>query len=133
MISSEEFQRLVDLIADGELDEYMIDLLKHIDDRNSRRKQDVMRLVKSVYGEDAVVEKSGVQQQQREPQPYAPADDVRPDQLSGAMRFPDPIISSGGGVGGSLGAAEFSPAKDPMGPGGGDDESSIVSTGAQIG
>ena len=151
-ISDNDFAQLVSLIEDGELDERMMSLQAAIDERNTRRKADILKLVKSVYGEEASIVSEhlpnpvsvprdsearaafrggGVgdppigMHAKRDPVQYEPED---PDEVPpGPAGWPDPIVSMGGG-----GGAGFSPVADPMGDGGDDGDVDTFSTGAQF-
>lgn len=138
-INDTDFAQLVNLIEDGELDDRMLELQRAIDERNSRRKDDILKLVKSVYGDDAAIvtertpnppitpRRGHVGEEGVLPQPrvdYTPAeDDEVPPSPPG---WPEPIVSMGGG-----GGVGMSPVADPMGDGA-DEDVDIVSTGAQF-
>jgi hypothetical protein len=134
-INDTDFAQLVSLIEDGELDDRLIDLQRAVDDRNGRRKDDILKLVKSVWGDDATIvdhhEPNPTPRRVR-PQPpepthrvsYEPVDDDEvPPSPPG---WPDPIVSMGGG-----GGIGVSPVLDPMGDGA-DEDVTDISTGAQF-
>jgi len=155
MISEENFKVIVDLIEDGEMDDRMMDLQRAMDDRNERRKEDILKLVRSVWGQDAhivggqvvkpvhsveytdsqgrPVDQDHPAAQARARVDYVPTDGPQlpqgtPDSMS---QWPTPIESIGSG------GVDTSPVKDPMSEGGGQDpfgdgDTDIVSTGAQI-
>lgn len=152
-ITEAQFGAIANLIADGELDDWMVDLQKAVDQRNERRKDEILKLVQSAWGKDAKVVTSdepnvfvrkavargeAAPRDPRAPVEYVP--DVGPPLPGGAQdamsaAWPTPIESQSVGGGG---AAPFSPVPDPMAGGGGSDpfgdrNPDIVSTGAQIG
>src|SRR4051794_13586942 len=110
-ITAEDFKKLVQLVEDGELDEYMLALRDALDERNNRRKEGIRKLVKSVWGEDAEIVNGAVVSQatpaqrhrtDRAPVEYQP--DTGPAIPSAAgdsmtAEWPSPIESSGGGGG----------------------------------
>lgn len=55
MMTQDEFDKLASLIEDGELDDYMIHLRNAMDERNARRKNEIMKIVKSVWGDGAEI------------------------------------------------------------------------------
>lgn len=122
MVSREQFDSLILLIEDGEIDDYMLELQGAINERNERRKGDIMKLVRSAFGDSAqVVTDSGaqvavetprVQRQVREYEPKAPT----------ITDWPSPIESMTGGTGG------VSPVADPMAEG----DVEVESTGGQF-
>lgn len=147
-VTQEQFHQITLLVEDGELDDYMIELQGAIDERNARRKDDILKLVKSVWGHDAQIvadrapntpAQAGTTRAPRAPVPYEP--DAGPQVPSGAEdsmgAWPTPIQSAGVGDG-SSGGTGFEPVRDPMVTGGGsdpfgDNNPDVVSTGAQIG
>lgn len=147
-VSTDQLTAIVTLIEDGELDDRMADLQQAIDQRNSRRKDDILKLVKSVWGDAArIVGPAGqtasiaplAAQVEREGVPYEPDSGPQiPASVSdsASASWPTPIASHGG-----AGAeAGFSPVSDPMVSGGGglggslgDGDPTFASTGGQIG
>jgi len=129
-ISDTDFQQLVSLIEDGELDDRMLDLRAAIDERNARRKDDILKLVKSVWGEEAAITTEPPLPNER-PAPV-PRAEYTPEPAGGGT-WPEPIVSAGTGDGSGSTGAGFEPVRDPMAGNLGDDDPDIVSTGAQIG
>jgi hypothetical protein len=134
---------------DGELDDRMLELQQTIDERNARRQDDILKLVRSVWGQDAQIVGGGGGQAPtihnagdpppprsvRAPVPYQPdGGPAIPSGTADSMSvWPTPIESNSGG-----GGAGFSPVPDPMSESGGSDpfgdgNPDVVSTGAQIG
>ncbi len=152
-IDDPSFAALVTLIEDGELDDRMVDLIAVIDQRNERRKHEILRLVQSIWGPDANVVGGTPPREsvnasptnepappgyyramdgQFYPVPQTPTLNPTPEVDPAPSRpgnWPAPIESAS--LGGGLGV---SPVRDPMSAGGdlGDSDPNIVSTGAQI-
>lgn len=97
--SKQDMLQLVSLIEDGELDDYFIELREAIDDRLSRKKDAVLKMVKAAFGEDArvvngnVVTGSGKTVSAAPSAPSeAPAEVVLPD---GSVLVPDdPMVNA---------------------------------------
>lgn len=144
-INDDQFAGIIQLIEDGELDDRMMDLQAAVDDRNGRRKEAILKLVKSVFGENAEIRMTDDELRERmglpaapsstegrpgrAPVPYVPDDGpaipTTPDPMSHPL--PTPIVSTNSSGEG------FAPAADPMGGNFGDGDANFVSTGAQIG
>lgn len=146
-ITSEQFDAITLLIEDGELDDRMIDLQRIIDERNARRQDEILKLVRSVWGQSAQIVQTGTPTIEAAGNPPAPRSvrgavayepDEGPEIPSGPSdsmggSWPTPIESQVGG-----GGTGFSPVSDPIASGGGsdpfgDNNPDVVSTGAQIG
>jgi len=125
-LSDHDFAALVLLIENGELDDRMIDLITAIDERNERRKSEIIKLVQSVWGPGATIasEEPAVRYDST---PIDAASQV-PQSTQAQVTWPEPIESA-------VGIGDLSPVADPMSTGSdpyGDSDVNIVSTGGQI-
>jgi hypothetical protein len=57
--SKQDMAQLVNLIEDGELDNYFVELRAAIDDRMQRQREVVLKIVKATFGDDATVVNGG--------------------------------------------------------------------------
>jgi hypothetical protein len=154
MISQDQFEQLRQLIEDGELDDFMTDLREVMDERNSRRREAILKLVKSVWGDDAQIVAGSApaetgntfidranRRAARAPIDYVPGEgmDLPPSAQDSMSEWPSPIVSQALAGGGTPETAQaiYSPVTDPMASGGGnsfgDGNPDIISTGGQIG
>lgn len=147
-LSSDQFAQLQQYIEDGELDDWMLELRTAIDERNARQREAILKLVRSVWGDDAQIVSTTAsapaqtgnvfvdRARARDPIPYVPDDG--PQIPAAVPEWPSPVQSAGS-LGGVPSGEQpvYSPVADPLAAGSsnayGDGDPNIVSTGAQIG